>query len=174
MATTRGTDPDFDCFTDVPSRRLLPHPAPVNQRLEILRVGRGTPAPTPRHVWRLAAWHELFPEAQVWAASPTPFTLENGELPFTGILGDLAPEGWSDDLDQLAFKGNPLTGELVFFHKQSRTVILEDLIQVHPILEGRPIRNVLISLRPKCGRVREILCIGGASRGSDSTPEAEP
>ncbi len=103
-------------------------------------------AATPRHVWRLAAWHKLFPEAQVWAARPTPFTLENGKLPFTGILGDLAPEGWADNLDQLAFKGNPLIEEVVFFHKRSRTVILDDLIQVHPILEGRPFRNVLIRL----------------------------
>jgi glyoxylase-like metal-dependent hydrolase (beta-lactamase superfamily II) len=103
-------------------------------------------AATPRHVWRLAAWHTLFPEAQVWAARPTPFTLKKGDLPISGILGDLAPEGWADDLDQLAFKGNPLIEEVVFFHKQSRTVVLDDLIQVHPILKGRPIRNALFRL----------------------------
>jgi hypothetical protein len=72
--------------------------------------------------------------------------LKNGELPFTGILGELAPEDWADDIDQLAFKGNPLIEEVVFFHKQSRTVILDDLIQVHPILKGRPLRNVLIRM----------------------------
>jgi hypothetical protein len=103
-------------------------------------------AATPRHVWRLAAWHTLFPEAQVWTPRPTPFTLKNGDLPFTGILGDPAPEGWADDFDQLAFKGNPLIEEVVFFHKQSRTVVLDDLIQVHPILKGRPFRNALFRL----------------------------
>jgi hypothetical protein len=24
-------------------------------------------AATPRHVWRLANWHDLFPEAEIWA-----------------------------------------------------------------------------------------------------------
>ena len=33
-------------------------------------------AATPRHVWRLEGWHTLFPEAQIWAARTTPFTLK--------------------------------------------------------------------------------------------------
>ena len=103
-------------------------------------------AATPRHVWRLSAWHTLFPGAQLWAPRPTPFTLEKSPLPYTGILGELAPEDWADDIDQLAFKGNPLIEEVVFFHKQSRTVILDDLIQVHRISKGRPFRNALFRL----------------------------
>ena len=103
-------------------------------------------AATPRHVWRLAAWHTLFPEAQLWAPRTTPFTLKKGHLPFTGILGDEPPQGWADDLDQLAFKGNPLIEEVLFFHKESRTVILDDLIQIHPIVKGKPFRNALFKL----------------------------
>jgi len=103
-------------------------------------------AATPRHVWRLAAWHALFPEAQLWAPRPTPFTLKKGHLPFTGILGDEPPQAWKDDFDQLAFKGNPLIEEIVFFHKQSRTVILDDLIQIHPMVKGKPFRNALWKL----------------------------
>jgi hypothetical protein len=103
-------------------------------------------AATPRHVWRLSAWHTLFPGAQLWAPRPTPFTLKKGPLPFTGILGDLAPEGWADDLSQLAFKGNPLIEEVLFFHKPSRTVILDDLIQIHPRVEGKHFRNALFKL----------------------------
>jgi hypothetical protein len=103
-------------------------------------------AATPRHVWRLAAWHTLFPEAQLWAPRRTPFTLKKGHLPFTGVLGDKPPQAWKDDFDQLAFKGNPLIEEVLFFHKQSRTVILDDLIQIHPIAEGRPFRNALLKL----------------------------
>ena len=103
-------------------------------------------AATPRHVWRLAAWHTLFPEAQLWAPRPTPFTLKKGHLPFTGILGDEPPEAWKDDFDQLAFKGNPLIEEVLFFHKQSRTVILDDLIQIHPMVKGKPFRNALFKL----------------------------
>lgn len=101
---------------------------------------------TPRHVWRLEKWHTLFPEAQLWAPPATPFTLKKGRLPFTGVLADEPPRGWADDLDQLAFKGNPLIDEVLFFHRASRTVILDDLIQIHPIVEDKPLRNALLRL----------------------------
>ena len=103
-------------------------------------------AATPRHVWRLAAWHTLFPEAQLWAPRPTPFTLKKGSLSYTGILGDEPPQAWKNDFDQLAFRGNPLIEEVLFFHKPSRTVILADLIQVHPRVEGKHFRNALFKL----------------------------
>ena len=109
-------------------------------------------AATPRHVWRLAAWHNLFPAAQLWAPRPTPFTLKKGRLPFTGILGDEPPQAWANDFDQLAFKGNPLIEEVLFFHKQSRTVILDDLIQIHPMVKGHPLRNALFKLEGVASR----------------------
>ena len=59
----------------------------------------------------------LFPEAQLWAPRPTPFTLKKGHLPFTGILGDEPPQAWTDDFDQLAFKGNPLSKKSFSFTK---------------------------------------------------------
>jgi hypothetical protein len=72
--------------------------------------------------------------------------LRKGRLPFTGVLADEPPRGWAGDLDQLAFQGNPLLDEVVFFHEESRTVILDDLIQIHPIVEGKPLRNALLRL----------------------------
>lgn len=101
---------------------------------------------TPRHVWRLEAWHALFPEAQLWAPRPTPLTLKKGHLPFTGMLGNTPNPAWADDFDQLAFKGNPLIEEVLFFHRASRTVILDDLIQVHPRVKGKPFRDALFKL----------------------------
>ena len=103
-------------------------------------------AATPRHVWRLTAWHTLFPDAQLWASRSTPFTLKKGILSLAGTLGDAPPQAWKDDFDQLAFKGNPLIEEVLFFHKQSRTVILDDLIQIHPMIKGKPFRNALFKL----------------------------
>jgi hypothetical protein len=103
-------------------------------------------AATPRHVWRLEEWHTLFPEAQLWAPRTTPFTLMKGMLPFAGILGDEPFQGWGDDFDQLAFKGNPLIEEVLFFHKDSRTVMLDDLIQIHPIVKGKHLRNAVVKL----------------------------
>ena len=103
-------------------------------------------AATPRHVWRLDEWHTLFPEAQLWAPKDSPFTLQKGHLSFTGILGEEPFEGWANDLDQLVFKGNPLISEVFFYHKASKTVIMDDLIQIHPIIKGKPFTNALIKL----------------------------
>lgn len=103
-------------------------------------------AATPRHVWRLIAWHTLFPDAQLWASRPTPFTLKKGTLPLAGILGDEPPQAWKNNFDQLAFKRNPLIEEVLLFHGRSRTVILDDLIQIHPLVKGKPFRNALFNL----------------------------
>ncbi len=103
-------------------------------------------AATPRHVWRLAAWHALFPDAELWAPRPTPFTLKKEICPLAGVLGDEPPQAWADDFDQVAFKGNPLIEEVLFFHRPSRTVILDDLIQIHPKVERNFIRNALMKL----------------------------
>ena len=103
-------------------------------------------AATPRHVWRLESWHALFPEAELWAPRKTLLTLQKGRLTFTGTLGDAPPKSWSHDLDQLAFKGNPLGEEVIFFHKRSRTVILDDLIQSHPPAKGKHCNNALTRL----------------------------
>ncbi len=126
--------------------------SPVSMRFETLKgIAELGPvkylvAATPRHVWRLEAWHSLFPEAALWAPQPTPFTLKKGCLAFTGILRDTPDQGWAEDFNQLAFKGNPLIEEVVFFHKKSRTVILDDLIQMHSAVKGKYLRNALLKL----------------------------
>ena len=103
-------------------------------------------AATPRHFWRLEGWHTLFPEAQLWSSRTTPLTLKKRPLHLTGVLGDEPPQAWADDFDQFVFKGNALLDEVLFFHKQSGTVILDDLIQIHPKVKGKPLRNALIKL----------------------------
>ena len=125
-----------------------PVPVPFETLRQITGLGpvRYIVAGTPRHVWRLDAWHTLFPEAQVWAPRATPFTLQTGHVPFTGILRDGSEHGWADDFDQLAFKGSPWIEEVLFLHKTSRTLILDDLIQVHPIEPGHAFRNALFRL----------------------------
>jgi hypothetical protein len=46
---------------------------------------------------------------------------------FTRDLGSSAPEDWRDEVDQTAVPGG-IFGEIVFFHKRSRTLILTDTI----------------------------------------------
>jgi hypothetical protein len=121
-------------------------PFDMLKRIKELGPVRYLVAATPRHVWRLAAWHTLFPDAMLWAPRATPFTLKKGILPFAGVLGDEPPQAWKNDFDQLAFKGSPLIEEVLFFHRQSRTVILDDLIQIHAMVKGRPFCNALLKL----------------------------
>jgi hypothetical protein len=121
----------------------MPVPFDTLKRITELGPARYIVAATPRHVWRLEGWHTLFPEAQLWAPRTTPFTLKKGNLPITGILGDAPDHGWADDFEQLAFRGNTLIEEILFFHKESSTVFLDDLIQIHPIVKDKPLRNAL-------------------------------
>lgn len=125
-------------------------PVPVSSDIleRITRLGpvRYLVAATPRHVWRLARCHDLFPEAEVWACKRTAFALKKGNPAFTGTLTDQPPRGWAGDLDQVAFKGNPLIEEVIFLHKRSGTVILDDLIQNHPPVKGKPFRNALFKM----------------------------
>ena len=59
----------------------VPLPFDALKRMAELGTVRYLVAATPRHVWRLAAWHSLFPEAQLWVARSTPFTLKKGACP---------------------------------------------------------------------------------------------
>jgi hypothetical protein len=124
----------------------VPIPPATIERIVALGPIKYLVAATPRHVWRLAAWHAQFPAAELWAPKPTPVTLKKGHLEFTGILADIAPQAWAEDLEQIPFRGNPLIEEVIFFHRQSRTVIVNDLIQNHPAANGRPLRNALLKL----------------------------
>ena len=101
-------------------------------------------APTKLHVWRLESWHELFPEAELWAPPQVPREFKG--LPFAGILGDVPPMGWADDFNQLVFRGNLFVEEVYFLRRKSGTVIFGDFIQNHPPAKGRPLRNALVKL----------------------------
>lgn len=103
-------------------------------------------AATPRHVWRLATWHTIFPDAELWASRPTLFTLQKGHLPIMGYLGDTPASAWSPDFDQLEFKGNPLLSEVLFFHKNTHTVILDDLIQRNPPAQANVLTDAILKL----------------------------
>jgi hypothetical protein len=125
-------------------------PVPVSFRTlkEISNLGdvRYVVAATPRHVWRLAAWHTLFPDAELWVSRPTLFTLQKGHLPISGYLSDAPVARWDADFGQLEFRGNPFLSEVLFFHRNTHTLILDDLIQRNPIMKGKPLTNVAFKL----------------------------
>ena len=123
-----------------------PVPVSFEALKEISELGnvRYLIAATPRHVWRLDLWHTLFPEAELWASRPTLFTLQKGHLPIAGYLSDTPT--WRADFEQLAFQGNPLLSEVLFFHRSTHTILLDDLIMRNPVMEGKPLTNLIFKL----------------------------
>ncbi|HEX8733238.1 MAG TPA: hypothetical protein VF725_14395, partial [Ktedonobacterales bacterium] len=67
-------------------------------------------------------------------------------LPYTGTLGDMPPPAWAADFDPFAFAGNPLGKEIVFLHRASGSVPMDDLIQIHQPRSGHPFNNALLAL----------------------------
>ncbi|MCB0913207.1 MAG: DUF4336 domain-containing protein [Propionibacteriaceae bacterium] len=99
-------------------------------------------SPTPRHYWRLARWHTLFPDAELWSSPITPITLKKGDLPLAGVLGDPLPQAWTPDLEHVVL-GERLLHESVFYHAPSRTLLIEDVLQIHDPLPGHPLSTAL-------------------------------
>jgi hypothetical protein len=125
-------------------------PPEAVERIKALGRVKYLIAATPRHVWRLEKWHGLFPAAELWVTPQIRnkvkliMVLPRHELTYTGILRDAPPPAWANDLDQLIFGGSPLIKEVIFFHKASRTIILDDLIQSHQFVNGKPFHNALV------------------------------
>ena len=84
-------------------------------------------APNSLHHVFLGDWQHAYPDARVYA--PPGLREKRGDIRFDGDLGDTPVADWADDLDQVVMRGNRITTEIVFFHRQSRTVLFTDLIQ---------------------------------------------
>ncbi len=87
-------------------------------------------APNKIHHLFLAEWHERWPDAKVYA--PPGLAKRKPELQFDAELGDEPDPAWAADIDQVIFRGSLAMEEVVFFHRESRTAIVCDLIQRHP------------------------------------------
>ncbi|MEN5072517.1 DUF4336 domain-containing protein [Isoptericola cucumis] len=122
-----------------------PVPASYETLTRLTAIGpvRHLVSNTPRHVWRLDAWHELFPDAELWSVRHTPATLRRSTLPLSGVLGAEPPAAWAADLDQAPLLGSRLLEEVCFFHRRSRTLVLGDVVQVHQQLPGRAFSNAV-------------------------------
>ena len=68
-----------------------------------------------------------YPDASVYAAPG--LSEKRPDLPFQGVLGDEPEPGWGQDLEQTIFHGERLLREVVFYHQESRTLIVTDLVQ---------------------------------------------
>lgn len=110
--------------------RLLLH-SPValdgDLRAQIDAQGRVCFAVAPNRLHHLYAGNvvRVYPEARLWVAPGLPS--KRPDLVFEAVLGDVAPEEWREELDQVFFRGRPYENEVAFFHRASRTLLLCDL-----------------------------------------------
>lgn len=96
-------------------------------RRELDALGPVSYAVAPNRVHHLYAGKlaESYPGVRLWVAPG--LDRKRPDLAFEAVLGDVAPEGWRGEVEQVFFRGRPYENEVTFFHRASRTLILCDL-----------------------------------------------
>jgi hypothetical protein len=134
---------------------LTPH---LKTAVDKLGPVRHLVSPNKIHYTFIAAWSRTYPEATTWASPGVRERAARQKITvrFDRDLQDMSPPQWTDDIDQLIFRGSRVMEEVVFFHRRSKTLILADLIE-----------NFEPDKAPK--KFRWLIRLGGCS-----TPMAKP
>lgn len=109
----------------------VPLSADMKAALSAIGTVRHIVAPNSLHDSFLAEWQAAFPEASCHAAPG--LAQKRPDISFASELSDCPNAGWASSLDQVVFFGNVITTEVVFFHRDSGTVIFTDLLQQMPL-----------------------------------------
>lgn len=100
---------------------------------EINKIGevKHLVSPNKIHYAFIEEWKTYYPNATAWSSPGVEKRAQsqNIKVNFDRSLENEAPLDWSDDINQLIFKGSRAMEEVVFFHKSSRTLLLTDLIE---------------------------------------------
>ena len=103
----------------------------LRKQLDSLGIVKFIIAPNRQHHFFIRDFIAAYPDALLFGSTDLPQKFP--DIPFDGVLGEQPEPGWSDDLDQVPIHGNIFHDEVVFFHRQSRTLIVTDLcISGHP------------------------------------------
>ncbi len=84
-------------------------------------------SPNKLHHLFLDDWLQQFPNANCYA--PPGLEKKRPDINYTRTLGMQSESEWVDEIDQTIFKGSFIMEEVVFFHLESKTLILTDLIE---------------------------------------------
>jgi hypothetical protein len=107
-------------------------PIPLDDALaaEIGALGqvRYVVAPSASHHMFAGPFAARFPEAKLFGAPGV--TKKHPELTFAGTVGDGADASlpWAGAIDQTLLAGAPTLSEVVFFHRESRSLLVSDLL----------------------------------------------
>ncbi len=84
-------------------------------------------SPNKLHHLFLQEWADHWPAARLYA--PPGLARKKAALRFYAELGDEPSSPWEGEIDQVVFRGSFAMAEVAFFHRDSRTAIIGDLIQ---------------------------------------------
>jgi hypothetical protein len=84
-------------------------------------------APGSYHYFHVPSAQAAFPSADTYICPGV--ERKRPDLDFDWFLGDRAPEAWAGVLDQVLVRGNKYIWEVAFLHRQSKTLLLVDLIE---------------------------------------------
>ena len=122
----------------------------LREMLDALGRVRFVVCPNRGHHMFAGEYFAAYPDASVYAAPG--LSEKRPDLPFHGVLGDEPEPGWGQDLEQTIFRGEQLLREVVFYHRESRTLIVTDLVQSadsgSPLLTRLAMRLMGVSERP--------------------------
>ena len=102
----------------------------IREAVEALGPVRHLVAPNSLHHSFLAEWAAAYPDAQVHAAPG--LTQEVAATAIHSVLDDEPDPAWAGVVDQVIVRGNRITTEAVFYHRESATVLVTDWIQQIP------------------------------------------
>lgn len=111
-------------------------PIKINDRLAKLVEEKCGPvkyiiSPNKLHHLFIREWKSYFPDSKVYASPGLAKRSLAKDIPFHAELNDEADTDWKNDIGQVVVRGSFLMEEVVFFHKESSTVLFCDLIQRH-------------------------------------------
>jgi len=111
--------------------RLVIHsPVPIEPELRwaVEDLGRPTAliASNLFHHLFISEWKSAFPEGKAYCVPG--LETSRSDIRFDGVLDNLGAPEWRGQVDQILVEGIPTYGEIVFFHRSSRTLIVSDLV----------------------------------------------
>ena len=69
---------------------------------------------------------ESFPQAEAWGAPGLPE--KRKDIKFTGVIESATVFGSGGEVQHMLFEGMPVMNEVVFYHPESRTLIVSDML----------------------------------------------
>lgn len=106
-------------------------------------------APSRFHHLYVGEWARAYPGASL-SACPGLET-KRKDIAWSRVLDDEAADEWRGELDQVFFGARPLENEVVFFHRQSKSIISSDFmfnLSTHPSRLTRAVVRMLGQREP--------------------------